>query len=284
MTVRMAIQKSGRLTDESIALLRACGLSIAAPSGRLRVPVPEVPLEILYLRDDDIVDYVQSGVADVGLLGANVVHEANATPLIVRHLGFARCRLSIAVPREADYDGPSWLHGKRIATSYPTLVRNFLDHHAVESDLHRISGSVEIAPAIGLADAVCDLVSSGATLLSNGLREVETVFESEAVLIASPSIDTERQAIIDRVLFRLDSVLRAQRLRYILLNVPNAKLDAVSAILPGLSSPTIMPLARPGWSSVHSVIRVDGYWDVIDQLALLGAEGILVTPIETVVP
>jgi ATP phosphoribosyltransferase len=283
MTIRLAIQKSGRLTDESLAMLRACGLSITFPPGRLRVPVPELPLELLFLRDDDIMDYVRSGMADIGLLGENVVREHGGEDLIIRQLGFARCRLSIAVPREAAYDGPQWLQGKRIATSYPRLVGDYLRRHRVTCELHGISGSVEIAPAIGLADAVCDLVSSGSTLLSNGLREVDTVLESEAVLVAGEDHDAARQSTVLRLLFRLDSVLRARRLRYILLNAPNAVLDDVAALLPGLSSPTIMPLARAGWSSVHSVIPVEGYWYLIDRLAALGAEGILVTPIETVV-
>jgi ATP phosphoribosyltransferase len=283
MTIRLAIQKSGRLTDESLAMLRACGLSINAPPGRLRVPVAELPIELLFLRDNDIMDYVRSGMADVGLLGENVVREQGGEAHIVRRLGFARCRLSIAVPREATYSGPQWLQGKRIATSYPRLVGAYLEKHLLSCELHGISGSVEIAPAIGLADAVCDLVSSGSTLLSNGLREVDTVLESEAVLVAGTDLDDVRHGTLQRLLFRLDSVLRARRLRYILLNAPNDALDDVTSLLPGLSSPTIMPLARSGWSSVHSVIPVDEYWSLIDRLAALGAEGILVTPIETVV-
>lgn len=280
---RLAVQKRGRLTDDSLQLLRDCGLDLATHQARLLVPATTMPVEVLFLRDDDIGDYVRSGVADAGLLGENVVHEQGTDSLIVRRLGFGRCRLSLAVPRGAVYDGPASLAGLRVATTYPRLLAAFLERHGVQADIHELRGSVEVAPAIGLADAICDLVSSGSTLFSNGLREVETILPSQAVLIARPDLPPPAERLLQTLLFRIDAVQRASDVRYILLNAPTASVDAISALLPGLQSPTVMPLARQGWCSIHSVIPADGSWDIIDRVRALGAEGILVTTIEKVV-
>jgi ATP phosphoribosyltransferase len=281
--LRLAIQKSGRLTDDSLALMHECGIAFGKNTGKLKLAALNFPMEFLFLRDDDIPDYVASGVADAGILGKNVIAESRTPTTLVDSLNFAVCRLSIAVPRNAAITSPEDLSGKRIATSYPNLLGDFLKARQIHADIHVISGSVEIAPSIGLADAICDLVSSGSTLLSNGLKELCTVFESEAALITSPKLTTERQAILDDLLFRIHAVKRARNTKYILLNAPNDALGKIIALLPGMKSPTVLPLAESGWSSVHSVIAEDEFWKKIQELKAAGAQGILVVPIEKMI-
>ena len=278
--LRLAIQKSGRLSDDSLQLIRECGISFVSSSYKLKVEASNFPLEILYLRDDDIPGYVQDGVADLGIVGQNVLVEAGCAALEVEALGFSKCRLSLAVPRAAAYDSVADLQGKNIATSYPRLLGDYLAGQGVQATLHTISGSVEIAPSIGLAEAICDIVSSGSTLLGNGLREVETIFRSEAVLIAAPGLSAVKQQLLDQLRFRMQAVRRARRSKYIVLNAPLAALDAVKALLPGIKAPTVTPLAEEGWVSVQSVVQEDEFWHVADQLQAIGAEGILVMPIE----
>lgn len=251
--------------------------------GKLRAVADNFPVELLYLRDDDIPGYVADGVAHAGIVGENVVAEGGREVETLKRLGFGKCRLALAVPKGTAYDSAAALAGAHIATSYPRILGDFLRREGIEASIHEISGSVEIAPGIGLADAICDLVSTGSTLLSNGLRELETIFRSEAVLIAGRSLTDEQAAILDALRFRIDSVLRAQGYRYILLNAPNENLDQVLAILPGMKSPTVLPLAESGWSSVHSVIRDDEFWEVIDRLKAVGAQGMLIVPIEKMV-
>jgi ATP phosphoribosyltransferase len=283
MKLKIALQRSGRLAEGSTELLRKCGIRFSNGSGKLRTEASDFPLELLFLRDDDIPEYVADGVADAGIVGENVLAE-NPKPVDrLERLGFGRCRLSIAVPRSLDYAGLADLAGRRIATSYPKLLSDHLESRGVTADIHEISGSVEIAPSIGLADAVCDLVSSGSTLFSNGLREVETVMRSEAVLIARSSLDTERSAILDKLLFRIRSVNAASRNKYILLNAPQDKVDEIAAILPGIKSPTVLPLAEAGWVSIHSVIGEQDFWEVVDNLKQAGAEGILVLSIDQMI-
>jgi len=281
--LRLAVQKSGRLSDDTMDLLSACGVHFSRPDRRLRAVSEELGIEILFLRDDDIPGYVADGVADAGIAGANVVLEKRTGVDILRHLGFSKCRLSIALPRAFDYSGPEDLAGLHIATSYPELLGAWFEERGIDASIHTISGSVEIAPGIGLSDGICDIVSSGTTLLSNGLKEVEVILRSEAVLVASGDLNGEKAAILDRLMFRLESVLRARSHRYILMNVPNDAVAAVSDILPGMKAPTVMPLAEDGWSSVHSVIPKDEFWDVIERLKSVGAEGMLVVPIEKMV-
>ncbi|MGI4874492.1 MAG: ATP phosphoribosyltransferase [Janthinobacterium lividum] len=278
--LRLAIQKSGRLSDDSLQLIRECGISFVSSSYKLKVEASNFPLEILFLRDDDIPGYVQDGVADLGIVGQNVLVEAGGAGLEVEPLGFGKCRLSLAVPRTAAYASAADLQGKSIATSYPRLLGEYLAGQGVQATLHTLSGSVEIAPSIGLADAICDLVSSGSTLLGNGLREVETIFRSEAVLIAAPQLSAEKQDLLAQLRFRMQAVRRAQRSKYILLNAPTTALEAVKALLPGIKAPTITPLAEPGWVSVQSVVDEDNFWHIADQLQAIGAEGILVLAIE----
>ncbi len=281
--LRLALQKSGRLSDASVALIEACGIRFSRANHRLRSLTDNFPMELLYLRDDDIPGYVADGVADAGIVGENVVAEKRQPVALVERLGFARCRLSVAVPKAVAYDGPADLEGRHIATSYPNLLAGYLHDHGIEASIHEISGSVEIAPGIGLADAVCDLVSSGSTLLSNGLKEVETIFHSEAVLIAHPNLAPEKAALLDALRFRIQAVLKAQNFKYILLNAPDEAIDRVTEILPGMKSPTVMPLAEPGWSSVHSVVNENDFWEVIAHLRAAGAQGILVVPIEKMI-
>jgi ATP phosphoribosyltransferase len=235
------------------------------------------------LRDDDIPQYVEDGVADIGIVGENVVYEKNKPLTVLNKLGFGKCRLSIAVRKSENYTGIQFLEGKKVATSYPVILSKFLKDHGVTAEVHEISGSVEIAPSIGLADAICDLVSSGSTLFSNGLQEAETILSSEAVLVATNSLDAQKQQIIDRLLFRIESVKKARNTKYILLNAPNDKLAEIIALLPGMKSPTVLPLAEPGWSSVHSVLNENDFWEIIEQLKAAGAQGILVVPIEKMV-
>jgi len=281
--LKLAIQKSGRLSDDSAALLRKCGISFNNGLGKLRSEAGNFPLELFFLRDDDIPEYVADGVADIGIVGENIVLETLKTTNIVEKLGFGRCRLSIAIPKSVDYSGPSGLAGKKIATSYPEILKRFLSSRGVDAEVHTISGSVEIAPSIGLADAVCDLVSSGSTLFTNGLREVETVLESEAVLITRPDLPREVQGILDRLLFRIRAVKAARENKYILLNAPNEKIDKIISILPGMKSPTVMPLAKEGWSSIHSVINENEFWTIIEALKKEGAEGVLVLSIDQMI-
>lgn len=281
--IRLAIQKSGRLSEDSLNLIRECGISFINSSLKLKTEATNFPLEILFLRDDDIPGYVADGVADIGIVGENVLVEAGQQELLMQRLGFSKCRLSIAVPKSVEYNSISDLDGKNLATSYPNLLQSFLDGQGVKAHIHTISGSVEIAPSIGLADAICDIVSSGSTLISNGLREVERVFKSEAVLIANPSLSEEKNNILAQLLFRIKSVQKAQKAKYILLNAPNHAIETIKSLLPGMKSPSILPLADEGWSSVHSVVNEDDFWDIIEKLKDAGAQGILVVPIEKMI-
>lgn len=285
--LRLAIQKSGRLTDESLELMQECGIDFNKSGGKLKAPAYNFPLEFLFLRDDDIPEYIADGVADLGIVGENVIAEERehlpAPVEIVERLGFSRCRLSLAVARGVEYSGVQGLQGKRVATSFPNILREYLSKSGVTADIHEISGSVEIAPSIGLADAICDIVSSGSTLLSNGLVEVETIFRSEAVLLSRPQLPPDKQRILDNLRFRIQSVLRAKNNKYILLNAPNEAVPAILNLLPGMKSPTVLPLAESGWSSIHSVLQEDTFWDIIEKLRTAGAQGILVVPIEKMI-
>lgn len=281
--LKLAIQKSGRLSEDSLKLLKDCGIDLRNVKDRLKTESDNFPLEVFFLRDDDIPQYVEDGVADVGIVGENVVFEKNKKVDIVEKLGFGKCRLSVAIPKSGEYTGASFLSNKKIATSYPVLVQNFLDENNVKAEIHEISGSVEIAPGIGLADAVCDLVSSGSTLFMNGLKEVEVILQSQSVLIKNKNLSAELQTLLDKIIFRIESVKKAKNNKYILLNAPNNKLNDIIALLPGMRSPTVLPLATEGWSSVHSVVSENKFWDIIEQLKNAGAEGILVIPIEKMI-
>lgn len=281
--LRIAIQKSGRLSEKSIELLNEAGIILSNGERRLISASPNYPVEILYLRDDDIPGYVADKVADIGFVGENVVYEKESNVELVHRLGFAKCRLSLAIPRNVDYKSPAWFNGKKIATSYPVILKKFLDEQNISSDIHEISGSVEIAPGIGLADAIFDIVSSGSTLISNALKEVETVMRSEAVIIAHNELLDEQKLILENLIFRIKAVNEAKTNKYILLNAPNKNLDKIIKVIPGMKSPTVMPLAIEGWSSVHSVLSEDQFWEIIDQLKELGAQGILVIPIEKMI-
>lgn len=281
--IRIAIQKSGRLYEDSVQLLKECGIDLRNVKDRLKTESDNFPMEVFFLRDDDIPQYVEDGVADIGIVGENLLYEKNRSVTVVEALGFGKCRLAIAVPRSQEYAGPATLQGKRIATSYPYLVKNFLQQYQVEADIHEISGSVEIAPGIGLADVVADLVSSGSTLFMNGLKEVETILQSQAVLIRTQSLGPVQQALLDKLVFRIAAVKKAGRNKYVLLNAPNDRLSQIISLLPGMKSPTVLPLAESGWSSVHSVLSEDEFWDRIEQLKAAGAQGILVIPIEKMV-
>ena len=281
--LRIAIQKSGRLQEGSLALLNESGLSISNGRDQLKAQARNFPVEILFLRDDDIPQYVEDRVADVGIVGENIFAEKQKKNDLIKRLDFAKCRLSIAIPRLESYPGIHSLNGKNIATSYPNIVQKFLAENKVEAGIHEISGSVEIAPGIGLADAICDIVSTGSTLLSNGLKEVEVVMHSEAVLIATPQLENVKQQILEKLLFRIEAVQSAKNSKYILLNCPNEAIPKITGIIPGMKSPTIMPLGRNGWSSLHSVVNENDFWKKIDLLKSLGAEGILVIPIEKMI-
>lgn len=281
--LKIAVQKSGRLAETSVALLKECGINIKNGKNALVAPAANFPIDLLYLRDDDIPQYVEDGTADLGIVGENVAAESQAHIDVVKRLDFGRCRLSLAVPKTENYTDLAWFEGKRIATSYPNILNNFLKENGISADIHNISGSVEIAPAIGLAEGICDLVSSGSTLLSNGLREVAVLMQSEAVLVAKKSLDTEGGAILDKILFRLNSVMTAKSNKYIVLNAPNSNIEKICSVLPGMKSPTVVPLATEGWSAIHSVLNEETFWDVIDDLKILGAEGILVVPIEKMI-
>lgn len=281
--LKIAIQKSGRLNEGSLKLLKDCGIFIDNGKDQLKAAARNFPLELLFLRNSDIPQYVEDGIADAAIIGENVLIEKPKKVETIQKLGFARCRLSLAVPKNIKYTGTDYFEGKKIATSYPNTIKNYLKQKGVTADVHEISGSVEIAPNIGLADGICDIVSSGSTLFKNGLKEVETFLKSEAVLIQSSKIDSEAKQILDRLVFRIRTVLEAKNSKYILMNVPNNKIEEVSKLLPVLKSPTVMPLEMEGWSSLHTVIKEDTFWEVIDQLKAAGAEGILVIPIEKMV-
>ncbi|HRE52407.1 MAG TPA: ATP phosphoribosyltransferase [Flavitalea sp.] len=281
--LKIAIQKSGRLNEDSVRLLKDCGIDLKNGVNKLKTEADNFPLEVYFLRDDDIPQYVEDAVADIGIVGENVLYEKNKQAEVVEKLGFGKCRLSVAVSKATQYDGIRFLQGKRIATSYPGIVGKFLDENGIRADLHEISGSVEIAPGIGLADAIVDLVSSGSTLFMNGLKEVETILKSEAALIRNSGLDAGRQAILDKLLFRIRAVKKAKNNKYILLNAPNTNLEKIIGLLPGMKSPTVLPLAEPGWSSVHSVLSENEFWDIIEKLKAEGAQGILVVPIEKMI-
>ena len=280
--LRIAIQKSGRLQEGSLELLKESGLSFSN-GHQLKTTARNFPVEILFLRDDDIPQYVEDQVADIGIVGENIYAEKQKKNKLVKRLDFAKCRLSIAIPRADSFAGIQSLQGKNIATSYPNILKNFLASRNVEAGIHEISGSVEIAPGIGLADAIFDIVSTGSTLLSNGLKEVEVVMNSEAVIIASPDLSLEKQNILDKLLFRIEAVKKAKNNKYILLNCPNTAIDPITSVIPGMKSPTIIPLKREGWSSLHSVVDENDFWEKIDQLKSFGAEGILVVAIEKMI-
>jgi ATP phosphoribosyltransferase len=283
MKLRIAIQKSGKLAEGSIGLLKRCGIGFSNGTGKLRAEAEDFPLEIFFIRDDDIPDYVADGVADIGVVGENILAENPKRVEVIEKLGFGKCRLSVAVPKANDYTGLRSLAGKRIATSYPNILTKYFVENSVDADIHEISGSVEIAPSIGLADAVCDLVSSGSTLFSNGLREVETVMDSQAVLIRRPDLSEEAETILDKLLFRIRSVRAASQNKYILLNAPKEKAAEIAKLLPGMKAPTMMPLAEEGWVSIHSVISQHDFWEVVDRLKQAGAEGILVLSIDQMI-
>lgn len=281
--IRIAVQKSGRLSDESLRLFKESGIKFNNGLKKLMATSHNFPVEFLFLRDDDIPGYVEDGVADLGIVGQNEVAEKAKDVKEIKALGFSKCRLSLAVPKSAEYTDINDLNGKGIATSYPKILKSYLDSKGVSAEIHEISGSVEIAPGIGLAEAICDIVSSGSTLFSNGLKEVEEIFQSEAVLIGQRSLSEEKQAILDRLLFRFDAVRKGKENKYVLLNAPNDKIDKIIGLIPGMKSPTVLPLAKAGWSSIHSVINEDMFWEVIEQLKDEGAQGILVVPIEKMV-
>lgn len=281
--LKIAIQKSGRLHEESVKLLKDCGIDIKNGGNKLKTESDNFPLEVYFLRDDDIPQYVEDKVADIGIVGENVLNEKNKDVAIVEKLGFGKCRLSVAVARTEQYSGVSYLSGKRIATSYPHIVSRYLSDNKVNAEIHEISGSVEIAPGIGLADAIVDLVSSGSTLLANGLREVETILYSEAVLVKNNGLASTQSQILDKLLFRIRSVKKAKNNKYVLLNAPNENLKTIISLLPGMKSPTVLPLAEPGWSSVHSVLSENEFWEIIEKLKDAGAQGILVVPIEKMI-
>lgn len=282
--LRIAVQSKGRLFEDTMALLSEAGIKVSSSKRTLLVQSSNFPVEILYLRDDDIPQSVASGVADLGIVGQNEYEERAEDAKVVRPLGFSKCRLSLAVPKGCGYYGLKWFEGKKIATSYPNILRRFMQENHIAADIHVITGSVEISPGIGLADAIFDIVSSGSTLVSNNLVEVETVMKSEAILIANKNLDAEKLAVLDELLFRIEAVKAAEDKKYVLMNVPTDKLKEIVAVLPGVKSPTVMPLATEGWSSVHTVIEEKRFWEIIRELKGLGAEGILVVPIEKMIP
>jgi ATP phosphoribosyltransferase len=282
MKIKIAIQKSGRLHEDSMRLLKECGIDISNGGNKLKSTAANFPLEVYFLRDDDIPQYVEDAVADAGIVGENVVYEKKKEVEVMEQLGFGKCRLSIAIGRNEDYD-KNTLQNKKIATSYPVLLQEYLTKNKINAEIHEISGSVEIAPGIGLADAICDLVSSGSTLLTNGLKEAETILHSQAVLVYNKQLDEAKQKLLQRLLFRIRSVKKAKNNKYILLNAPDEKLQQIISLLPGMKSPTVLPLAEPGWHSVHSVIDENDFWEIIEQLKEAGAQGILVVPIEKMI-
>ncbi len=281
--LKIAIQKSGRLNEDSLKLLKDCGIAINNGKDQLKVVVDNFPMEILYLRNSDIPQYLEDGTVDIAIVGENLLIEKQKQVEIVERLGFSKCKVSLAVPKEVEDDSLNYFQGKKIATSYPVTLQNYLDSNSITAEIHTISGSVEIAPNIGLADGICDIVSSGSTLFKNGLRETQVILKSEAVLVKSLQLDAEQEKILDQLVFRIKAVLRAKNSKYILMNVPNQNIKAVTNILPVLKSPTILPLAEEGWSSLHSVIDENQFWEVIDELKTAGAEDILIVPIDKMV-
>ncbi len=281
--LKIAIQKKGRLTEKSLSLLKNCGINVSNGTSKLKTKAENFPLEVLFLRDDDIPQYVEQQVADIGLLGENIVLEKRKKVQIVEKLGFAGCRLSLAIPEDQAYESLDYFEGKRIATTYPNILSGFLKRNNVSAEIEEISGSVEIAPSIKLAEAICDIVSTGSTLFTNNLKEVKTVLKSQAVLVANENFSTGKQEILDKLLFRIRAVKRASENKYILLNAPNEAVKEIVSVLPGMKAPTVTPLAEEGWSSMQSVIKEDDFWNVIEQLKSMGAEGILVAPIEKMV-
>lgn len=281
--LKIAVQKNGRLNQDSLKLLKDCGIDINNGKDQLKVTVANFPLEILYLRNSDIPQYLEDGVVDIAIIGENLLIEKDKKVEIIERLGFSKCRVSLAIPKEVISDELTYFNGKKIATSYPNTLRAYLTKNNIDAEIHVISGSVEIAPNIGLADGICDIVSSGSTLFKNGLRETQVILKSEAVLAKSNTLSLEKQVILNRLAFRIQSVLRAKNTKYILMNVPNDKIKEVSNILPVLKSPTLLPLAEEGWSSLHSVIEESKFWDVIDELKNAGAEDILIVPIDKIV-
>jgi ATP phosphoribosyltransferase len=281
--LRIAVQSKGRLFEETMNLLTEAGIKLSAGKRSLLVPAKSFPVELLFLRDDDIPQAVADGVADAGIVGENEFVEKKQQADLIKRLGFSKCRLSLAIPKEEEYEGLNWFAGKKIATSYPEILTGFLKKNAIKADIHVISGSVEIAPGIGLADAIFDIVSSGSTLISNHLKEVEVVMQSEALLIACPHLTKEKKSILDELIFRIDAVQAAEDKKYILLNAPNDKLPEIFSILPGMKSPTVLPLAQEDWSSIHSVIDEKRFWEIIGKLKAAGAEGILIIPIEKMI-
>ncbi len=281
--LKIALQKKGRLSEKSLDLLKSCGIKISAGSGKLKAVASNFPIEVLFLRDDDIPQYVEQGVADIGIVGENEMLEKGKKVDCIEQLGFSTCRMSLAIPREANYEGLSFFEGKKVASSYPEILGRYFNENGINAQIEEIGGSVEIAPGIGLADGVFDIVSTGSTLLSNGLKEVETVLKSQAVLIANPSLTAGKQDLLDQLIFRMRAVRSGKDNKYILLNAPNDAVAAISELLPGMKSPTVLPLQQAGWSSIHSVVRENDFWEVIDKLRGLGAEGILVVPIEKMI-
>ncbi|MBB6325637.1 ATP phosphoribosyltransferase [Algoriphagus iocasae] len=281
--IRIAVQKSGRLSDDSLALIKECGIKFYNGTGKLKSTSTNFPIEFLFLRDDDIPGYVSDGVADLGIVGENELVEKDKSVTVLKKLGFSKCRLSLAIPKGQTYSGLEFFEGKNIATSYPKILGDYLDSKGINADIHEISGSVEIAPSIGLAEGICDIVSSGSTLMMNGLKEVEEIFKSEAVLIANDQLSEAKKEIVEKLLFRMNAVQKGKSSKYVLMNVPNASIDKIIKLIPGMRSPTILPLAQEGWSSVHSVLNEDQFWEHIEELRAAGAEGILVVPIEKMI-
>ncbi len=281
--IKIAIQKSGRLNQDSVQILKDCGISIDNGKDQLKATTRNFPMEVMFLRNGDIPQYLRDGVVDIAIIGENVLVEKGKDIAISERLNFSKCKVSLAVPKDVEYNSIKDLDGKRIATSYPNTVNEYLKERGISADLHQISGSVEIAPNIGLADAICDIVSSGSTLFKNNLKEVEVMLTSEAVLAVSPSISNENKEILEKLQFRIRAVLKARASKYVLLNAPNDKIERIVDILPGMRSPTVLPLAEKGWSSIHTVVEKNKFWDILDELKVEGAEGILVCPIEKMV-
>lgn len=281
--LKLAIQKNGRLSEKSLKLLEECGIKISNGTRKLKAVSSNFPLEILFLRDDDIPQYVEQGVADIGIIGLNEVLEQKKNINLVQKLGFAQCKLSLAIPKEENYNGIQYFENKKVATSCPEILSNYFQKNNINAQIEKIGGSVEIAPGIGLSDGIFDIISTGSTLLTNGLKEVETVLESEAVLISNENLSNKNQEILKKLLFRINAVKEASESKYILLNAPNENLEKIINLLPGMKSPTVLPLAESGWSSIHSVIKEDKFWDVIENLKKEGAQGILVLEIEKMI-
>lgn len=282
--LRIAVQSKGRLYEDTISLFQEAGIKISSSKRTLLVQSPNFPIEILFLRDDDIPQTVANGVADLGVVGENEFLERDEDALIIKRLGFSKCRLSLAIPKSETYNGIEWFNGKKIATSYPGILSKFMKSKGVDVDMHVITGSVEIAPGIGLADGICDIVSSGSTLISNNLKEVEVVIKSEALLIGNKNLSEEKREILDELIFRIDAVKAAEDKKYVLMNAPTSKVKDIIKVLPGIKSPTVMPLATEGWSSIHTVLDEKCFWQIIGKLKSLGAEGLLVLPIEKMIP